>query len=84
MLALSPHHIDLPGDVLKGQGGGVSFYLMWIRDGKGGGILLFWFILGTSGPSLQGTRFQVLKSSFSEYVGWTEGGREGWDWTSSP
>lgn len=65
--------------------GGGSFYLVRIKDGKGGAVISFWFILGTSGPSLQGTGFQVLNSSsFSECGRWTEEGREGWDGTRSP
>lgn len=60
------------------RAGGGSFSLTWLRNGKGGVIILFWFILGTSGPSLQGTRFQVLNSSsFSERGRWIAGGREG-------
>lgn len=74
--AVSPSP-PLTGGCSQRAGGG-SFSLTWLRNGKGGVIILFWFILGTSGPNLQGTRFQVLNSSsFSERGRWIAGGREG-------
>lgn len=56
---LSPHHTDSQRGVRIGRGEGF-FSLTWTRDGKGGVVISFRFIWGTPGPSLRGTRFQVL------------------------